>query len=281
VKRILAAASVVLLLACAAFLQSRHDDQAAYFKPRQVMVNLPKATVLKVASLGFHDTVAELLFLWSIQFYSTTYYSNRWDNIVPVFDTIISLSPDNPDFYQTGSVIMAREAGKIREAIELLERGADHFQNDYIYDFWAGYFAATMLKDFALAAHYQERAAKRPNALPGVMNLYAHYVYEQDDLDKAWELFSELKRTSPHDSIRRSAEMHLYDIQYERDRKVFTEIIERFRQLRGRLPKNFDELINNRLLSAPPVDYKGAVYQYNSETGQLLPNQKSGWKKYS
>lgn len=280
-KRLLAAAAIVTLLAGAAFLQSRYDEQAAYFKPRQVLVNLPKPKVLKALSLGFHDTVAELIFLWSIQFYSTTYYSNRWDNIEQVFDTIIELSPDNPDFYQTGSFMMAREAGKVPEALKLLERGAEHFQNDYIYEFWAAVFAATALKDYGLAAHYSQKAAKRPNALPGIMNLYAHYVFQQDDLDNAWDLFSELKRTSPHESIRRSADMHLYDIQYERDQKVFGEIAERFRERRGRWPRDFEELIKTERLRDAPLDYKGEPYRYNPETGRLVPNQKSGWKQYS
>ncbi len=281
-KRALTALVAFSLLAAAAALQSRYDGQAGYFRSRQVSVDLPNARTLKIISLGHHDALAELIFLWSIQFYSTSYYSNRWDSLVPVFDAITGLSPDNPDFYLTGSIMMAREAGKVHDALKILERAAEHFQSDYIYEYWAGFFAVTMLKDFKLAAQYQERAAKRPNALAGIMNLYAHYIYMQDDLDKAWELFSELKRTTPHESIKKSADLHLYDIQFQRDQKAFTAIVERFRQRHdGRLPASFDELVNKGYLSAPPLDYKGDLYGYDARSGKLIPNQKSGWKKYS
>lgn len=269
------------LLGGAALLQSRHDRTVDYFKSQRVNVDLPKAQTLKILSLGFHDAVAELIFLWSIQFYSTTYYSNRWDSVEAVFDSIIGISPDNPDFYLTGSVMMGREAKKVKAALKLLERAADHFKNDYIYEYWAGYFAATILKDYDLAARYQEKAAKRKNALPGIINLYAHYIFMQNDLDTAWNLFSELKRTSPHDTIRRSADLHLYDIQFEWDSKAFKEITDQFQKRFNRLPRSFDELVRNKLLKENPVDYNGAPYGYNASNGQLIPNQKSGWKKRS
>lgn len=281
-KRALTVLIAFALLTSAAALQSRYDGQAGYFRSRQVTVDLPKAQTLKIISLGHHDALAELIFLWSIQFYSTSYYSNRWDSLVSVIDTITDLSPDNPDFYLTGSVMMAREAGQVEAALQLLQKAADHFQNDYTYEFWAGYFAATILKDLPRAAKFQEQASKRSNALPGVYNLYAHYLFQMDDLDRAWALFSEIKKTSPHESARRSADLHLYDIQFERDQKAFTAIVERFRQRHGgRIPASFDELVNKGYLSAPPLDYKGDLYGYDARSGKLIPNQKSGWKKYS
>lgn len=273
--------AIVSLLGSAALLQSRYDLQAPYFVARRVSVTLPKASTLKVISLGFHDALAELLFLWSIQFYSTTYYANRWDSLEGVFETIVGISPDNPDFYLTGSVMMAREANQVEAALRLLQKAADHFKNDYIYEYWAGFFAATILKDYERAAAFQERAAKRPNALPGIINLYAHYVYQQDDLEKAWKLFSELKRTTPHESVRRSADLHLYDIQYERDEKIFEEIRDRFTERYGRFPASIDEMVQRKFLSAPPVDYKGDAYRYDPGEGRLLPNQDAGWKKRS
>jgi hypothetical protein len=281
VKRILGFVVAIALLGGAALIQARHDKATRYFRARQVSVTLPKAPVLKVMSLGFHDALAELIFLWSIQFYSTTYYTNRWDSIEAVFDSIIGISPDNPDYYLTGSLMMGREANRVHAALKLLERGAEHFKTDYIYEYWAGYFSATILKDYALAAQYHGKAAKRENALPGIMNLHAHYIYMQDDLDNAWKLFSELKRTSPHDSIRKSADRHLYDIRYEWDQKAFSELAEKFRLRYNRLPNSLQELVSRGFISAPPIDHQGTVYGYDPQTGQLIPNQKSGWKKRS
>ncbi len=280
-KTVLAAVIIVALLSSAAMLQSGYDGRTHYFSARRVTVNIPKASTLKIISLGFHDAVAELIFLWSIQFYSTTYYTNRWDSLEAVFETITDLSPDNPDFYLTGSIIMAREASQVEAALRLLEKGAAHFQNDYTYEYWAGYFSAIMLKDYSRAARYHEQAAKRPNALDGVMHTSAHYLYLAKDLDRAWEVFSEIKRTTPHDSIRRSADRHLYDIQFSRDEVTFTSITERFRQRYNRLPASLEEMVKLKFLNAAPTDYMGNPYGYDPNDGSLLPNQKSGWKTRS
>lgn len=278
-KRGIIAIIIAALLGSAALLQSRHDSKTHYFAARNVTVNLPKASTLKVISLGHHDTLAELLFLWSIQFYSTTYYRNRWESLDTFFNTITDLSPDNPDFYLTGSITMAREANQMPAALLLLEKGAKQFPEDYIYYFWAGYFAASFLKDYKLAAQYQEKASKRPNALPGIVNLHAHHVYQQNDLDNAWKLFSELKKTSPHESIRESADRHLYDIQTELDQRAFKKIIETFQQKHQRLPTSIDEMVRLKFLNSPPADYNGDLYKYNQETGLLIPNKKASWRK--
>ena len=87
-------------------MQGRYDSTVDYFSDRSAFVSLPSGRSLRVLSFGYQNLAADLLFIWSIQFYSTTYLTNRFDYLERVYDTITDITPLYKDPYIVGSLIM-------------------------------------------------------------------------------------------------------------------------------------------------------------------------------
>ena len=68
-------------LLLAAVFQNRYDSTINYFGDRNTFVSLPTGKSLQILSFGYRNLTADLLFIWSIQFYSTYYVTNRFDYV--------------------------------------------------------------------------------------------------------------------------------------------------------------------------------------------------------
>jgi hypothetical protein len=90
--RLLAVISLCGLL-LAAGMQNRYDSRVDYFAERNAFVSLPSGEALKVLSFGYNNLVADMLFIWAIQFYSTPYLTNRFDFLERVYETITDITP--------------------------------------------------------------------------------------------------------------------------------------------------------------------------------------------
>mgnify|MGYP001439626797 CR=1 FL=1 len=64
-----ALALFVALTLTAGALQFHYDTRVEYFADRQAFLALPDGNTLKVLSFGYRNLVADVLFIWAIQFY--------------------------------------------------------------------------------------------------------------------------------------------------------------------------------------------------------------------
>ena len=91
-------------------MQNRYDATVNYFGDRDTFVSLPSGKALKILCFGYRNLAADMLFIWSIQFYSTYYLANRFDFLERVYDTITDITPQYKEPYIVGSLIMVYEA---------------------------------------------------------------------------------------------------------------------------------------------------------------------------
>ncbi len=214
--RLLAVVSLSGLL-LAAGMQNRYDSTIDYFGDRSTFVSLPSGKSLKILSFGYTNLAADLLFIWSIQFYSTYYLTNRFDFLERVYDTITDITPHYKEPYIIGSLIMALEARDIPMALRLLDKGARHNPGEWIFDEEAGYYSYKYLKDYARAERYYGDAAAKPGAPAYVKRMKAHLLYMNDDPRDAYRMFLDIYNNA-HDRLEKdSAFNHLYQIKAEND----------------------------------------------------------------
>lgn len=147
----------VVCITMAGFLQFKYDSRTDYFAEKSAMVALPSGQTLKILSFGFQDLVADMLYIWAIQFYSTYHINNRFDYVEQVFNTITDLAPDYREVYIVGSWIMALEAGDIEMTLRLLDKGARNMKNEWIFDYESAYYCYRQLKDYPRAVKYCSR----------------------------------------------------------------------------------------------------------------------------
>lgn len=268
-----------MFLVLAASTQYFYDNNTDYFRKREVFLTLPAGETVKILSFGFSDLAADMLYIWSIQFYSNYNLTNSYDYIENIYNLITDISPKYKDPYIIGSVIMAVELKKIKMAIRLLQKGAENIKDEWIFDLDSGYYASKYLKDHKLAEKYFAKASRVKGAPKVISRMLFHQIYMQDRLDKAWELWSEVLINSKSEAERHSARLHLYQIKFELDKKQIENYLREYRKTYGAFPKKLEDLVKYRFIDIVPKDFKGTNYKYDNKTGTIDPLEGYMWKK--
>lgn len=269
----------VFLLAAAAYLQYTYDNHYNYLEKHQTFLTMPSGKTLKILSFGYQNLMSDMLFIWSIQFYSNYTLSNSYDYLEHVFNTITDITPRYKEPYIVGSWIMALEKGDIKMAMRLLSKASRNIPDEWLFDSENGYYAKKYLKDYKLAEKYFARAAANPEAPAFIKREKAHMVYMEDDLKDSYAMWTDILKKAKDSVERTSATNHLHQIKYEIDKKTLDTLITKFKQKYNRYPRTLQELVNARLAKEIPTDYDGNEYIYDAKTGKVTAQKVFRWKK--
>lgn len=269
----------IIAMILAGFLQFKYDNRVDYFADKNVFVALPSGKTLKILSFGFQDVTADMLFIWSIQFYSSYNFNNRFDYLENIFNTITDLSPQYKEPYIVGSWIMALEAKDIEMAIRLLEKGSRNMTNEWIFDYEASFYAYRDLGDNDRAIKLLQRAAARPNAPSLIKRKEAHLIYMKDDLTEAYAMWVEIYNNAKSRLDKDAAFKHLYQIKFEMDQKMLEDALAKFKTKYNRYPADLTQLVRSGLVRGIPRDFTGQNYIYDPQTGKISAIRMFKWKK--
>jgi len=276
--KLLAVAFLSLLLLAALF-QNRYDSTIDYFGNRSTFVNLPSGKALRILSFGYQNLAADLLFIWSIQFYSNLRLTNRFDFLERIYDTISDISPQFKEPYIVGSLIMVYEAQDVPMALRLLEKGSRLNPGEWLFDHDAGYYCHKFLKDYGQANRFYQRAAAKPGAPSFLKRQSAHMVYLQDDPRAAYRMWFEIYSQTDDKLEKAAAFNHLYQIKAEIDLSFLNPLILRFREVYRRNPASLQELAIRGLTAEIPKDFSQNDYQYDPLTGAVKAQRVFRWKR--
>jgi hypothetical protein len=267
------------LLLLAAFFQFQYDSTIDYFGDHSAFVSLPSGQSLRVLSFGYRNLAADLLFIWSIQFYSTYNVINRFDYLERVYDTITDISPTYKDPYIVGSLIMAFEAKDVPMALRLLDKGSRNMPKEWFFDHEAGYYSFKYLKDYARAKAYYARAAAKPNAPSIMKRMEAHMVYLQDDPRAAYQIWLDIYNHAVDRVEKDAAFNHLYQIKADIDLPFIRQKIAAFRDKFKRFPADLSQLASQAAGAAVPKDFSGKDYLYDPLPGTVKAGRVFKWKQ--
>ena len=268
-RRSLALGAIASLLLAAA-LQGRADARSEGHQGASPMLYLPSGEYLKVVSLGFDGILADLIYLWSIQYYGDDDFHDRYEYLDHIYRRVITeLDPHYLDPYLIGSLIMSAEAGEHEMALRLLDEGIENNPDRWILAFEAGFICYSNLKDYVRAAGYFEQALTVPDVHPLVRRLYAEMYNRAGDKRTSLREWAKIHETSTDEYVRTVAWRHVHDLKVEVDLADLREGLKRFRESHGRAPRGLTELLSARILREIPQDPEGAAYLYNARTGQI------------
>jgi hypothetical protein len=267
------------LLLLAAVFQNRYDSTINYLGDRNTFVSLPTGKALQILSFGYQNLTADLLLIWSIQFYSTYYLTNRFDYLERVYNTISDITPQYKEPYIIGALIMVFEAKDIPMALRLLDKGSRNIEKEWIFDHEAGYYCYKYLKDYPKAESYYARAALKTNAPSFLKRMNAHLVYLRDDPKVAYQMWLDIYDHARDRLETDAAFNHLYQIKAEIDLQVLQQKIVRFRENFRRFPATLAELVRPGIATAIPRDFSGNDYQYDPQQGVIKAQRVFKWKQ--
>lgn len=278
-RRWLAVAAISGLLLASA-MQGRYDATVNYFGDRSAFVSLPSGKALQVLSFGYRNLAADLLFIWSIQFYSTYNITNRFDFLERIYNAITDITPSYREPYLIGSLIMVLEAKDVPMALRLLEKGSRQNPGEWIFDNDAGYYSYKYLKDYKRAERYFTKAAAKPDAPDFIKRMKAHMVYMSDDPQTAYRMWLDLYRNAGSVLEKDSARNHLYQIKAENDLAQLQAKIAEFRQRFQRYPAALADLARSGFIRDVPRDFYGKEYVYDPRLGTVSAQRTFRWKKH-
>jgi tetratricopeptide (TPR) repeat protein len=236
--------------------------------PGASIIFIPSGKYLKYATFGYSSLVADLVYLWAIQYYTTYTIVDRFQNLEHIFSIIAELDPRYTDPYEIGALIAVNEAKDLNLAFKILDMGLAKNPDQWIFPFEAGHYAQRA-KDYDTARKYYEKTMTIPGAPAIAKRLYAAAGFRVMDLKESWETWLEVYNTAQDKRAKRIAGKHLYQVKATSDTNFLKEALRQFRERYERLPAGLEDLVRVGLVSSLPRDLDGKDYIYNPKTGEI------------
>ncbi len=254
-------ALLALLLAVAVGAEMRQRTIQRQDPLGRRLLYLPSAEALRVLSLGNPGLAADLVYLWSIQYYSQYQPAEAFLYLDHVFDLITELDPHYLDAYRLGAMLFEMEAAGRPEAAaaavrRLYDKGLAANPDDWTLAEAAAWDAHLYFRDRAQALHYMEIGASRPGAPSRLKRVLGRWR----DSDGVWSLedsaayWRDVAAEAGSETERSYAESGLYDVQVKIDRRTLDPLLERWMKLRGQCPSGWDVLVRAGWLGSAPLD---------------------------
>lgn len=238
--------------------------------PGASIIYIPSGKYMKYVTFGFSSLVADLVYAWAIQYYTTYTIVDRFQNLEHIFSIIAELDPRFPDPYEIGALIAINEAKDLRLAYKILDLGLAKNPDQWIFPFEAGHYAQRA-RDYETARKYYEKTMNIPGAPDIAKRLYAAAGFKVMDLAESWKTWLEVYNKAEDERTKKIAGKHLYQVKATADTIFLKEAIQRFREKYQRLPVGLDELVRFKMISALPKDLDNKDYVYDSKTGEVKP----------
>jgi tetratricopeptide (TPR) repeat protein len=236
----------------------------------QELLYLPNGRYLKVASLGHAPLVADLLYLWAIQYYSNYERIDRYRYVEHVFgDVITELDPHYVDPYWLGALIMSVEAGDLEAGLRLLDKGRRNNPDEWTLPYLAGW-ECYHAEQFERAAEYFGIAAQVPGAPSALSRLRAGMFTKAGDLRTAIEMWQGVLEAPGSDEASLAiAGRQIRELSVRLDLEILRQAIDRFLNDNGVYPRSLDDLVAARYIRSRPLDPEGREYDYDPTTGRV------------
>jgi hypothetical protein len=245
------------------------------------LLSLPSPEMLRIMSLGNPALAADVLYLWSIQYYSLFQPHERFLYLETIYNLITDLDPLYFDAYRIGALIMQIQTGGDQEELEgavrrLFDRGLRNLPDNWELAETAAWDFFMRFGDRETALHYAEIAAQRPGAPARIKRMVGVWrdkesVWTVDDSIEYWRRAVE----DAEDAMDRAVCMsQLYDAVTARDRKTFEPLLREFSGRFGFCPSGWEDLIRAGALRQVPLDVFGDPYGIGPDDCSLVAYKK-------
>jgi tetratricopeptide (TPR) repeat protein len=249
--------------------------------PGSSIIYIPSGKYLKIASLGYSNVLADMVYLWAIQYYGDTSISDRFDYLDHIFSIIAELDPLYLDPYEIGAIIAVAEAGDFDAAFKILDRGLEKNPDQWIFPFEAGHYASIYKKDYKLAQEYYKRTMQIEGAPAITKRLYANAAFMLTDYESAlkdWvEVYKEAEKAKD-ERVKKIAANHIYRTRAAMDIEALQEAVRKFKEKFEHFPEDLSRLVSTGYLRFIPEDPDGREYAYDNQTGEVKTAVK-WWKR--
>lgn len=244
-------------------------------KPKlQQLTYLPNGEYLRMASLGYRELAADLLWLQAIQVMGQRKVSEqegRW--LYQAIDTLTTIDPKFVRAYEAGSHALCTLVVLPKESNQLLEKGIRHNPQEWRLPFLLGINYYFEFADDEKAAESMALAARLPGAPENLARLAAKLFVSAKSPQQAVEFLAKVYEETTDENVRQLLENRLKESIVERDLQILEEAISRYQDKYSRRPNHLQDLVGLGLLSALPHEPFGGRYLYEPATGTVRSSE--------
>ena len=235
---------------------------------------LPSGDYLRMASLGYRELVADLLWLQAIQVMGERKLSEEEGHwLYDAVDRITTLDPKFVRAYEAGSHALCIFVVMPEESNRLLEKGIQHNPQEWKLPFLLGINYYFELGDDEKAAEAMAKAARLPGAPDGIARLAAKLFVSARSPQQAVELLAKVYEETSDENVRKMLEVRLKESIVERDLQILEQAISRYQAKYTRRPERLENLVEPGLLQELPREPFGGHYLYEPATGSVRSSE--------
>ena len=244
-------------------------------KPKlQQLTYLPSGDYLRMASLGYRELAADLLWLQAIQVMGEQKLSEEAGHwLYQAVDRITTLDPKFVRAYEAGSHALCILVVLPDESNRLLEKGMQHNPQEWKLPFLLGINYYFELADDEKAAEAMAKAARLPGAPESLARLAAKLFVSAKSPQQAVELLAKVYEETSDENVRKMLEIRLKESIVERDLQILEQAISRFQANQSRRPERLENLVGPGLLRELPNEPFGGRYLYEPATGTVRSSE--------
>jgi hypothetical protein len=280
-RRLLSVVLVAGLLAFAVLAELQMARAAPPEPPDRELLYLPSPEMLKLLSVGNPALVADVLYLWSIQYYSLFEPHERFLYLETVYQLITDLDPLYFDAYRIGALIMQIQTGgdqrELQQSVErLFDKGLSNMPQNWQLAEAAAWDMYMRFHDHRAALKYAEVGSTRPGAPARLKRMVGVWR----DTEKLWTVDDSIAYwrqalDEAQDPMDRAVCLNkLYDAVATKDRQQLQPRLEAFSDRFGRCAASWDELVRAGLLQSVPLDLVGNAYGIDQKHCTVVPLKK-------
>lgn len=271
---------LIVLMAGVVLFQRRQFSGIQGARIFEEKMYLPNAKKLELATLGFKNLYADLLWLRAIQAFGARWQTGggNMDPIYHYFDVVTDLDPQFIEAYKLGNLVIGDEGGDYQRSLDILRKGMWKNPSDWDLPYLGIYNAVWQMNDLEQARWFAYMAARKPDRPEFVARMREYIERKTGKLDVAFRmnLQSMLRYLDRGDDIQaKLTSIRFWDIL---DRLYKSELIaacRRFIALEGRDPETMDELLASKAwkpIEAPTMEsLRDAINSYRMRGETLEP----------
>lgn len=265
------AALAVILLALGSALYSLQLrlDMSKGEGAAEGFMYLPDPEHLKVASLGYDELVADLLWLKAVQNMGEfTISSQGYDWIYKALDTVTTLDPKFVQAYETGGLILTLVADKVDLSNRLFEKAALNNPDVWQFKYYLGFNHFYFMKDYPAAAKYIKQASEIPGS-PKYLPMLASRLYVQaDEISTSLSFLQTMYERVTDERARRFIMDRVNQLRAINTARALQKVVDEYEKINGRYPEDIAALVREGIIDRVPEEPNGGHY-YIDRDGEV------------
>lgn len=257
----------VLTIVGASNLHTATDSNSS--DPSSESLFLPKREAVEVLSFGYKTTLANALWFKTVSYFGKHYRSDKnYEWLSHMCELVTDLNPNSTHVFEFGSLMLAWEAKKPKEAISLLDKAISAHPTDWKFLYLRGFFRYFFFNDIESAKNDFVSSAKLPGAHPVVKRIAAKELAASEGPERAVEFLIETLKTTDDPRAKEALTERLKEALLEKGFKSLRIAVEVYVKRFNKKPSSIEDLVKEKIVAPLGPDPFGGSYKLDPNTGE-------------